>query len=40
LNELLSITSKVAILANKLQIKNPDLSRAEAVQQAFKELKN
>jgi len=40
LNELLLLASKVAKLADDLQVRNPKLTRAESVQQAFKELKN
>jgi len=40
LSELLLLASKVARIADELQLKNPKLSRAEALQQAFKELKN
>jgi len=40
LNNLLLLASKVSKLADELQIKNPDLTRAECVSLAFKEINN
>jgi len=39
MNNLLLLASRVSQLADEIQIKNPELSRAECVSLAFKELK-
>ena len=40
MNNLLLLASKVSVKADEIQIKNPELSRADCVSLAFKECKN